>query len=44
MSGTVSVLFITAFPVLKAVPGKISINKHVLNEGGKKGQEQGREG
>lgn len=36
MSETVSVLFTKTFPTTKAVPVRISIHKHVLNEGGKK--------
>lgn len=36
MSETVSILFTKTFPTTKAVPVRISIHKHVLNEGEKK--------
>ena len=44
MSWPVSVLFANTFPAPRGVPGRASINKHLLNEEGRKGKrEAGRE-
>lgn len=44
LSGAVPVLFTNAYTEPKAVSGKISTNKHLLNEGGKKMEKGRREG
>lgn len=44
MSGAVFILFTNAFPAPKVISGRISINKHLLNEGGKRVEKEGREG